>query len=153
MSFAETWTMPFWSISNKTSILVTYKLFVLGLVQERLKYFSELPELTRFFFIDLPINPELISTHKQLKKLSVDELKGLLIAAQGTLQQSNFKNEDLIERLNLLLEQTGQKPAVLFSLIRIATTQAAASPGLAESLAVLGSERSLARLQAQIDAL
>lgn len=131
----------------------TYKLFVLGLVQERLKYFSELPELTRFFFIDLPINPELISTHKQLKKLSVDELKGLLIAAQGTLQQSNFKNEDLIERLNLLLEQTGQKPAVLFSLIRIATTQAAASPGLAESLAVLGSERSLARLQAQIDAL
>jgi glutamyl-tRNA synthetase len=131
----------------------TYKLLVLGLVQERLKYFSELPELTRFFFVDLPINPELISNHKQLKKLSVNELRTLLLAAQATLAKSAFDVEDLIERLNVLLEQTEQKPAVLFSLIRIATTQAAASPGLAESLAVLGPERSLARLQAQIDAL
>ena len=131
----------------------TYKLYVLGLVQERLKYFSELPELTRFFFVDLPINPELITTHKQLRKLSVDELRKLLLAAQATLSESAFNVEDLIARLNDLLEQTEQKPAVLFSLIRIATTQAAASPGLAESLAILGPERSLARVQAQIDAL
>jgi glutamyl-tRNA synthetase len=142
----------FWP-AEATEYDQTYKLFVLGLVQERLKYFSELPELTRFFFVDLPINPELISNHKQLKKLSVDELKTLLLAAQATLSESAFIVEDLIERLNALLEQTGQKPAVLFSLIRIATTQAAASPGLAESLAVLGPERSLARLQAQIDVL
>ena len=35
----------------------SYKKQVLNLVQERLKYFSELPELTNFFFEDLPINP------------------------------------------------------------------------------------------------
>ena len=142
----------FWP-AEATDYDQTYKLFVLGLVQERLKYFSELPELTRFFFVDLPINPELISGHKQLKKLSVDELRELLVVAMASLKDSSFAVEDLIERLNGLLEQTGQKPAVLFSLIRIATTQAAASPGLAESLAVLGPKRSLARLQAQIDAL
>jgi len=38
-----------------------YKKQVLSLVQERLKYFAELPELTKFFFIDLPVDPSLIS--------------------------------------------------------------------------------------------
>jgi glutamyl/glutaminyl-tRNA synthetase len=131
----------------------TYKLLVLGLVQERLKYFSEIPALTMFFFSDLPVSPELISSHKQLKKLEAAELKSLLLQAQSTLIDSAFSLDDLVERLNLLLEASGQKPAVLFSLIRIATTQAAASPGLAETLAVLGKERSLARMQHQIDAL
>jgi len=42
---------------------------------------------------------------------------------------------------------------VLFSLIRIATTEAPSSPGLAETLAVLGKERSLQRIDAQLAAL
>jgi glutamyl-tRNA synthetase len=130
-----------------------YKRQVLGLVQERLKYFAELPELSVFFFMDLPVNPELISTHKQLKKLPAAELKQLLAAARESLSESDFTAEDLSARLNQLLEQSGQKPAVLFSLIRIATTQAAASPSLAESLAVLGKDRSLQRIDTQLAAL
>lgn len=130
-----------------------YKKQVLGLVQERLKYFAELPELTRFFFTDLPVNPELISTHKQLKKLDKTELKALLKQTVESLDESDFSVEDLTERLNKLLEKTGQKPAVLFSLIRIATTQAPASPGLAETLALLGKEKSLERINAQIQAV
>jgi glutamyl-tRNA synthetase len=130
-----------------------YRRNVLALVQERLKYFAELPELTRFFFVDLPVDPSLIANHKQLKKLSPTELKQLLLTAQTSLSDSDFGVEDLTNRLNQLLEQTAQKPAILFSLIRIATTQAASSPGLADSLAVLGKERSLSRLQTQIDSL
>ena len=68
---------------------------MLGLVQERLKFFAELPELTRFFFIDLPVNPALISEHKQLKKLSPDELKVLLEQAKATLEASDFSGDDL----------------------------------------------------------
>lgn len=130
-----------------------YKKRVLGLVQERLKYFAELPDLTRFFFTDLPINPELITTHKQLKKADKTELKHLLEQTVESLSESDFSVEDLTERLNKLLEKTGQKPAVLFSLIRIATTQAPASPGLAETLALLGKEKSLERISTQIEAL
>jgi glutamyl-tRNA synthetase len=130
-----------------------YKKQVLGLVQERLKYFAELPGLTVFFFVDLPVDPELISQHKQLKKLTKDDLQNLLEQARAALMDSDFTTRDLTERLNALLEQTGQKPAVLFSLIRIATTQAAASPALADSLAVLGKQRSLSRLNAQLSAL
>lgn len=127
-----------------------YKKKVLGLVQERLKYFGELPELTGFFFEDLPVNPELISNHKQLKKLSKEELKQLLDKAEKTLHESDFSREDLTKRLNKLLAETQQKPVVLFSLIRIATTQAGSSPGLAETLEVLGKETALKRIAAQL---
>ena len=130
-----------------------YKKQVLALSQERLKYFAELPELSRFFFTDLPLNAALITDHKQLKKLEQPRLRELLQQSQATLEASDFTTEDLQTRLNDLLERSGEKPAALFSLIRIATTQAPASPGLADTLAVLGKEVSLRRLQAQIDAL
>jgi glutamyl/glutaminyl-tRNA synthetase len=139
--------------SEATEYDENYKRAVLALVQERLKYLAELPELTRFFFIDLPVNPELISTHKQLKKLDTSDLRQLLDQAREVLLESDFSVDDLTTRLNGLLEATGQKPAILFSLIRIATTQAPASPGLAETLVTLGKERSLRRIEAQLSAL
>jgi glutamyl-tRNA synthetase len=142
----------FWSVSAK-DYAEEYKKKVLGLVQERMKFFAELPDLTNFFFEDLPINTELISGNKQLKKIPEDELKSLLEQANKTLEQSNFSLEDLSNRLNKLLEETSQKPAVLFSLIRIATTQAPASPGLAETLEVLGKETGLRRIAQQLKAL
>ncbi len=127
-----------------------YKRQVLALVQERLKYLAELPELTRFFFVDLPVDPKLIDEHKQLKKLPASRLKELLEQARATLADSDFSIPDLTGRLNQLLQETGEKPATLFSLIRIATTQASASPGLADTLAVLGRNRSLVRLDQQL---
>jgi glutamyl-tRNA synthetase len=130
-----------------------YKKQMLGLVQERLKFFAELPELTLFFFKDLPVDPKLISEHKQLKKFEKDDLKTLLASAQTELQESNFSVDDLTKRLNALLTISHTKPAVLFSLIRIATTQAPASPGLADTLHVLGKDTSLKRLKAQLEAL
>lgn len=131
----------------------TYQKRVLGLVQERLKYFAELPSVTAFFFEDLPVNSELISGNKQLKKLSNDELQTLLQQSIAALETTEFNEASLTDALNALLETTGQKPGILFSLIRIATTQSPASPGLADTLSVLGKERSLARLNTQLHAL
>ncbi|HSX04918.1 MAG TPA: glutamate--tRNA ligase [Candidatus Saccharimonadales bacterium] len=132
--------------SNTSDSTEEYKKQVLGLVQERLKYLAELPELTSFFFADLPVNMRLIDDNKQLKKFSHAELKAMLEQARASLEQSDFSATDLTQRLNTLLEQTGQKPGVLFSLIRIATTQAPSSPGLAETLSVLGRETSFRRI-------
>jgi glutamyl-tRNA synthetase len=131
----------------------TYKKRVLSLVQERLKFFTELPKLTNFFFSDLPINPELISSHKQLSKLANLKLKDLLDKSQQTLTESDFSTDDLTTRLNKLLETTEQKPATLFSLVRIATTQSPASPALAETLTVLGKEVSMRRIYALLKTL
>lgn len=130
-----------------------YKKAVLGLLQERLKYLGEIPELTSFFFHDLPVNMDLIDSNKQLKKFERSELEQLLTTAHEAIAASDFTTEDLTERLNRLLETTGQKPGILFSLIRIASTQAPSSPGLAETLALLGRETSLRRINATIAAL
>ncbi len=130
-----------------------YKKQVLGLIQERLKYCKELPELTAFFFKDLPINMELIDDNKQLKKYAHSELKSWLAQSRDALAQTDFQSVILAAKLNDLLAQTGQKPGVLFSLIRIATTQSPASPGLAETLAVLGKETALRRIDALLAAL
>jgi glutamyl-tRNA synthetase len=130
-----------------------YRKQVLSLVQERLKFFAELPSLTTFFFTDLPVDPSLWQHHKQLKKYEAATLKTLLQQSRGSLEQSDFRIDDLTKRLNNLLESTDQKPAVLFSLIRIATTQAPASPGLADTLAALGKETALRRVDAMIASL
>ncbi len=131
-----------------------YKKQVLGLLQERLKFFEEIPDLTWFFFTDdIPVQPELIDSHKQLKKLDKVALKALLKTSISSLEQSDFSQEDLKNTLNKMLEETDQKPAILFSLIRIAITQAPSSPGLADTLAVLGRERSLKRIQTAYDTL
>ena len=90
---------------------------------------------------------------KQLKKLDQEILKDLLVKSRDSLSGSDFSAEELVDRLNRLLHDTGQKPAVLFSLLRIATTQAPSSPGLAETLAVLGRDRSLSRIDAQLAAV
>lgn len=129
-----------------------YRKKILALVQERLKYYSELPELTRFFFKDLPIEPELIDRHKQLKKYDKQDLKKLLETVRSELEKlDDFSGGNIQKALNRLLEKTGEKPVVLFSLIRIATTQAPASPGLAETLEVLSKETCLKRIDSQIN--
>lgn len=130
-----------------------YKMSILNLIQDRIRKLSELPELTKFFFVDLPVNPDLIDNNKQLKKLNKTELSQLLTVSLKTLQSSDFSVDDLQSKLNKLLEQTDQKPAVLFSLIRIATTQSPSSPGLAESLAVLGPAIVVKRIRGQINSL
>ncbi len=131
----------------------SYKNKVLELVQERLKYLKELAELTRFFFVDLPINPDLINNNKKLKELGNDQLKQLLIIATTKLSECDFSLTSLTDSLNQLLIETNQPPAILFSLIRIASTQAPSSPPLAESLAVIGKDRTLSRLEQQINNL
>ncbi|MEX1059051.1 MAG: glutamate--tRNA ligase [Candidatus Saccharimonadales bacterium] len=130
-----------------------YKKRVLSLVQERLKHLSELPQLTRFFFEDLSIDLDLIDNNKQLTGLDRSQQKELLKMTLGRLSQSDFSQKGLTDDLNNLLSETNQKPAVLFSLIRIATTWAPASPGLADTLALLGRDRSLERLKSTITVL
>lgn len=134
-----------------------YKNAILSLVQERLKHFSELPELTGFFFA-APQLGQVISLYKnpvdkQLKNLNLPEIKPLLEATAKELEASDFSSEDIQNRLNDLLEMLGTKPGILFAALRIAVTGAKASPELFGTLHVLGKEKSLDRLQKTIAAL
>ncbi|HEU4715691.1 MAG TPA: glutamate--tRNA ligase, partial [Candidatus Saccharimonadales bacterium] len=127
------------------------KKHVLSLVQDRLKTLKDLPVMTDYFFATPAPDLELITGNKQLKKLSPGELTGLLTAAKSAFEAAEFAPEPLQEVLNKLLESTGQKPGVLFSLIRVAVSWAPFSPALNDTLSALGKEESLARIQTAID--
>lgn len=132
----------------------SYKKQVLGLVQDRLKTLAELPMMTNYFFAEPTVAMELITSNKQLKKLSEDERKALLQTAYNQLSATETWDAEAIQStLNTMLEITGQKPGILFSLIRIATTWAPFSPQLNDTLALLGKKITLQRLQTAIDAL
>ena len=96
----------------------------------------------------------LITENKQLKKLETEERKSLLVRSRDALSSLEDWNSEAIQAvLNDLLETTGQKPGVLFSLIRIATTWAPFSPQLNDTLTLLGKERTLDRIHTAIEAL
>mgnify|MGYP000476315833 CR=1 FL=1 len=146
-------TEGFWP-ENSGGFSEDYRKAVLAITQERLKIFSELPELTEFFFSEP--SADAVRTllndpkNKQLKKLSEEEKKDLLRAVVQELQNSDFSVGDLENRLNSLLEKLDTKPGILFSLVRIATTGAPFSPGLFDTLHVLGKDKSLSRLNTAI---
>ena len=119
---------------------------VLGLVQDRLKTLADLPLMTNYFFEEPTPDWSMIETNKQLKKLEKNEIQNLLEQSAGALEASDFTPDAIQATLNQLLETTGQKPAVLFSLIRLAVSWAPFSPALNETLAVLSKEVTLKRL-------
>lgn len=123
-----------------------YKKQVLGLIQDRLKILSEIPLMTRYFFTEPTENWTLVDDNKQLKKLSWDEQKSLLTTCRQALADSEWTPDALQKTLNDLLETTGQKPGILFSLVRIITTWTPFSPNLNDTLALLGRDRVLARI-------
>lgn len=131
-----------------------YKKQVLALVQDRLKTLAELPMMTRYFFEEPTVDMELITSNKQLKKLSATEQLSLLQSTCEQLEQlEQWTPEAIQDTLNSLLQTTGQKPGTLFSLIRIATTWAPFSPQLNDTLALLTKPTTLARLRASLDAI
>ena len=143
---------PFWP-QAATSADDVYKGEVLALVQDRLKTLADLPLLSRYFFAEPTIDLTLIADNKQLKKLTTDEQVTLLQAAHDALTTVDSWTPDAIQNaLNQLLETTGQKPGILFSLIRIATTWAPFSPQLNDTLALLGKDSVLHRIDQAIAA-
>jgi glutamyl/glutaminyl-tRNA synthetase len=126
---------------------------ILSLVQDRLKTLADLPILTSYFFEEPAPNWHMLEDNKQLKKLEKEQINSLLTQAKEALQASEFNADAIQDSLNLLLESTGQKPGILFSLIRLAVSWAPFSPALNDMLAVLGKETALNRLQKAIETL
>jgi glutamyl-tRNA synthetase len=135
----------FWSDSAKRAS-DSQRTRVLSLVQDRLKTLADLPLLSSYFFEEPTPDWTMVSDNKQLKKLSRDDIVVLLSSAKEALATAEFTPEAIQETLNQLLETTGQKPGILFSLIRLAVSWAPFSPALNDTLAALGKDTVLARI-------
>jgi glutamyl-tRNA synthetase len=140
----------FWPESAQQASVDTKKQ-VLALVQDRLKTLADLPTLTSYFFEEPIPDWEMVDNNKQLSKLSRDEIKSLLKSAQSVLADSEYDAKSIQNTLNKLLATAGQKPVILFSLIRLAISWAPFSPALNDTLATLGRDKVQSRMQTAIE--
>lgn len=138
-------TKGFWPASSQP-YSDEYKKKVLSIIYDRLKTLRDLETMTTYFFADPEIDLDLIFKNKFLKKYSEEELSELLQITAKKLSDTEWNEDALQADLNELLEETGKKPAELFSLIRISLSFAPFSPALNLTMKVLGKETVLARL-------
>lgn len=139
----------FWPKSAQESTK-DYKKQVLSLVQDRLKTLADLSTLTSYFFEEPTVNRQMIKDNNQLSKLDENDITSLINESINILENSQFDADSLQQNLNLLLEKTKQKPAILFGLIRLAVSWAPFSPSLNETLSILGREKVISRLKQTI---
>ena len=105
------------------------------LVQEKIEKFSQYPDFVRFLFEPIEPPPGLD-----------DEILGA--AHERLVSVEPWDATVIDEALRALADELGQKPRQAFAPIRLAVTGSKVSPGLFESLELLGKEESLKRLSA-----
>ncbi len=105
------------------------------LVQEKIGRLAEFPDFAGFLFHDVEADPDLLDA-------------GILAAAADVLEATEPWSTEAIEvALKGLCDTLNQKPKVVFAPIRVAITGSRISPGLYESLELVGRDVSLARLR------
>ena len=105
------------------------------LVQEKIEKFSQYPDRVRFLFED--VEPP----------AGLDE-RVLAAALERLGAVEPWEASAIEETLRALADELGEKPRQAFEPIRLAVTGSKVSPGLFESLELLGREESLKRLSA-----
>ena len=114
-----------------------------AIAQEKAQTLEEVWPLIRFLF-EPPVEDE-----KAWGKVMKEGSGEILSAAAEALEAAEpFAPEPIETALAPLLERFGLKPGKLYQPIRVAITGTSISPGIFESLAALGRERSLERIRA-----
>ena len=113
------------------------------IAQEKAQTLEEVWPLIRFLF-EPPVEDE-----KAWNKVMKEGTGAMLEAIAETLEGVEpFEPEPIENALAPLLDRFEVKPGRLYQPIRVAITGTSVSPGIFESLAVLGRERSLERIRA-----
>ena len=103
------------------------------LVQEKIEKLSQYPDFVRFLFD--PVGP--VEANAEVCRAAADALEAV----------EPFATEQIEAALRGLAETLGLKPRDAFGPIRLAVTGSKISPGLFESLELLGKPETLARLR------
>ena len=81
----------------------------------------------------------------------LETLAGAEAAATGLADLEPWSAETIEARLKELCEELGEKPRTVYAPIRVAVTGSRVSPGLYESLELLGREATLERLRRGVE--
>jgi glutamyl-tRNA synthetase len=112
------------------------------LVQEKIAKLGDFPAFAGFLFTDVELDPALLDGGGPVIAGARDALASLEPFEAGRIE----------EELRALADRLELPPRKAFQPIRVAVTGSKVSPGLFESLELLGRERSLARLSAAAEA-
>jgi glutamyl-tRNA synthetase len=119
-----------------------------GIAQEKAQTLQEVWPLIGFLFEE----PE--TDEKAWKKVMSDGALPLLSEALEALRGAEpFEPDELESSLGRILAEHDVKPGKLYQPIRVAITGTSVSPGIFESLAVLGKERSIHRIEQAVERL
>jgi glutamyl-tRNA synthetase len=124
-----------------------YVVRIAPLAYERVNVLSELPARIDFFFLE-----ELDYDAKLLLVKGVDR-ETAITALRGCLQRLGgcpFDHAAIEGAMRALAGESGLKSGSLFGLVRVAVTGRTATPPLFETMAVLGRERCLRRLESAL---
>jgi glutamyl-tRNA synthetase len=113
------------------------------LVKERMKLLSEAPGLLRFLFED--VEPD-----EKARKMLEGQGEYLVEVASRLEALPEWSVKQIEAALRALQEERGLSPRKAFQPIRAAVTGTLVSPPLFESIALLGRERTLARLRGAV---
>ncbi len=105
-------------------------------VQEKISRLGEFPAFAGFLFRDVEPDPELLDA--RILGAAQDALAGTEPWTAGAIEQA----------LKRLCDELGEKPRTVYMPIRVAVTGSRVSPGLYESLELLGRRRALERIGA-----
>jgi glutamyl-tRNA synthetase len=105
------------------------------LVQEKIETLAEFPDFAGFLFRDIEPDPALLDGRV------LEEAETALAAVEP------FTTEAIEQALRTLSEQLGLKPREAFQPIRVAITGSKVSPGLFESIELLGRDATLERIR------
>jgi glutamyl-tRNA synthetase len=125
---------------------------VVELLKDRLETLAEAPDLMAYFLRpDLdPYDPALLIP----KKMTREETLAALEAVTTLLPEVDLDDEEATEtRFRALADELGLKPGSLFMPVRVAVTGRTQSPGLFETLRVIGAQRVHERVNKAIDEL
>jgi glutamyl-tRNA synthetase len=106
------------------------------LVQEKIATLGEFPSFAGFLFAPVEADPEQLGDGTALRA-----------AAKALADVEPFEAARIEAALRALAERLGLKPREAFQPIRLAVTGSSVSPGLFESLELLGKEETLARIE------
>ncbi len=117
---------------------------IVPLIRERLKTLRDVVEWTDFFFKEqLDYDPEKLVGKKMT---AAESLVAMRRAREVLATSPDFRVETIEPPLRALAEELGLKSGQLLGLIRVAITGKEVAPPLFETMAVLGREKTLARL-------
>jgi len=115
-------------------------------VQDKVSTLGEIPRLVGFAFA--PIEIDQAAWDKVMGKDGAPE--ALAAARESLVTIERFDEEQVEQALRGVAERLGVKPGALFQPLRVALTGRRVSAGIFESLALLGREESLKRIDAAL---